>query len=205
MYWFRRHNLLAPWSDERALSLMHLGRIAFAMRDYAEAAQWALQCTTTKSWPEPYWMLGMCYCEMAQRGLDVEHNFARAAHFLQRGFELDKVGGGASLLMKDPTARYDAHAYYAPVLAKLGRIDEAIESAKTGLDGKPELAHLQQNIRDWQKAKAIASVLQLEKVGVSRAQVMNAVMALSGGKAEPTRELPPPPNSAASFPFFVRH
>lgn len=164
MSWFKRHAALAPWSDERCLSLMHIARFHFAIGDYTEAIDWALRATATKAWPEPYWLLGMCCCEQARAGIDEQHNWQRAGHFLQRGFQLD-TGGAESLLMRDPTARYDAHAVYAPVLAKLGRIDEAIASAEAGYAGKPELETLKTNLHDWKRGKVIESVRELERIG----------------------------------------
>jgi len=182
MSWFKRHAALAPWSDERCLSLMHVARFHFAIGDFAEAIEWALRATATKAWPEPYWLIGMACCEQARAGIDETHNYARAGHFMQRGFQLD-TGGSGSLLMKDPTARYDAHAIYAPVLAKLGRIDEAITSAEAGLAGKPELEHLKTNLHDWKRAKVLMAVGELERIGAIAAHVRPIVeVALREGK-----------------------
>jgi len=179
--WFRRHNLLAPWSDERALSLMHLAKIEFAMGDYDEAARWGLEATTTKAWPEPHWLIGMAFCELAQRGIDVDHNYKRAAHFLQRGFDLDKAGGGESLLMKDPTLRYDAHAYFAPVLERLGRFDEAIKSAEAGVAGKPENKALADGLAGMRRTKLQAEIIAADKRGdVPHEHAVFMVKALRG-------------------------
>jgi glycosyltransferase involved in cell wall biosynthesis len=177
-YWFRRHASVAPWSDERALSLLWLAKLAFAFGDYGAARDWALKTTAVKSWPEPYWMLGMAYCELAQRGIDETENMKRAGHFLQRGFELD-VPGTASLLMKDPTMRFDAHGYYAPVLMILGRREEAIKSAEAGLAGKPEQEQLKANLRDWRKAVVLEQVAGLEQCGAidrQTAQIAGATL-----------------------------
>lgn len=180
-HWLKRHNLLAPWSDERALSLMQLARVEFAMGDFGEAVRWALEATTTKSWPEPHWMIGMCYCELAQRGVDVEHNYKRAAHFLQRGFELDKAGGGESLLMKDPTVRYDAYSYYAPVLERMGRVDEAITAGEAALVGKPELADLAKGIAGMRRDKLQQSIIAADQRGdVPHSHAVGMVKLLRG-------------------------
>jgi len=177
-YWFRRHASVAPWSDERALSLLWLAKLAFAFGDYGAARDWALKTTAVKAWPEPYWMLGMAYCELAQRGIDETENMKRAGHFLQRGFELD-VPGTASLLMKDPTMRFDAHGYFAPVLMSLGRREEAIKSAEAGLAGKPEQEQLKANLRDWRKAVVLEQVAALEQCGAidkQTAQIAGATL-----------------------------
>jgi tetratricopeptide (TPR) repeat protein len=164
LMWFRRHNALAPWSDERCLSLMHLGRIHFAMGDFTEAMRWALEASTTKAWPEPHWLIGLCCFELYQRGIDKQHNLARAAHFLKRGFQIDKEDP-KSLLMKDPTVRYDALANFASVLELLGRKAEALEAAEAALAGKPEFTHLAEGIKAMRREKLQGEIIAADQRG----------------------------------------
>jgi glycosyltransferase involved in cell wall biosynthesis len=190
-YWFRRHTLLSGWSDERCLSLMHLARISFAMGDYDQASEWAMKAMVTKAWPEPYWLAGQAWVSMAESGIDPEHNLRRGTHMLQRGFELD-TGAAQSLLMRDPTVRYDARAWLAPALAKLGNIAAAIECAELGLAGKPEHAELKANLANWKRGRVLEAVGELERVGAITEQAKEIVAATLRGdfKVEraPTRE-----------------
>jgi glycosyltransferase involved in cell wall biosynthesis len=199
-YWFRRHAQLAPWSDERCLSLMHLARVSLAMGDYEQAARWALEASTTKSWPEPYWTMGQAYVAMGQLGIDPDHNLRRGVYFLEQGFRLD-TAQAESLLMKDPTARYEAHAWLAPALAQLGRGEEAIRSAEAGLAGKPDHEGLRQNLDNLQRVRVLGQVAQLIERGVVRKEAMPVIQhALAGEFAmERKEEVPVRPQAATSY------
>ncbi len=178
--WFRRHSALAPWSDERCLSLMHLARFYFAMADYELAIEWALQASVTKSWPEPYWTMGAAMVALAELGVDPEHNTRRGVFFLRRGFELD-TGQAESLLMKDPTARYDAHGWLAPALAKLGDGNGAMASAEAGLEGKPDHAELRANLDNWRRLRVLEQVSELVKGGAVRPEAQPVIAAAIRG------------------------
>jgi len=164
-YWFRRHTQLSGWSDERCLSLLHLARITLAMGDWQASIDWALQAVATKSWPEPYWLMGQACCMMAEAGIEPEYNYRRGAHMLQQGFACDKPELGGSLLMKDPTARIEAHRWLAPALAKLGRVDQAIESAQTGLAGNAKAEELRHLLGLLKREKVLAQVAELDQLG----------------------------------------
>ena len=180
-YWLRRHVVCAPWSDERCLSLLHLARVELAFGDHAEAARWALEATATKTWPEPWWLLGQAYLGLSEQGIDVEYNVRRGLHALEQGFRYDSDPLGRTLLMADPSARYDAHGWLAPALAKVGRLDDAIRSAEKGLAGKPELSHLTENLAEWRKAKVMQGVAELEQAGSVPADTSEVVgLALRG-------------------------
>jgi len=179
-YWLKRHAQVAPWSDERCISLMMLGKLAFGFGDYGDVIDWCLKATATKVWAEPYWLMGMAYCELANRGVDVSDNFKRAGHFLQRGFELDKPGT-ESLLMRDPTMRFEAHGYYAPVLERLGRIEEAIKSAEAGVAGKPENTVLLEGLRGMRRTRLQAQIIEADQRGdIKHEQGVFMVKALRG-------------------------
>jgi len=167
-YWFRRHAQLSGWSDERALSLLHLAKIALAMGDYAECLEWSLQAIATKSWPEPWWMAGQACCAMAEAGIEPEYNYKRGAHMLQQGFRAD-TPAAQSLLMKDPTSRYEAHAWLAPCLMKLGQTDLALISAQEGLAGNPKQETLKdlsaQLLTERAKNTVRSGMIELHKLG----------------------------------------
>jgi glycosyltransferase involved in cell wall biosynthesis len=156
MYWFRRHIATSPWSDERALSHLHLARFHLAIGDAQIAAQWALDCTAVKTWPEPLWLLGQAYCTMAEQGIDPPYNLRRGAWFLRQGMDLAGEDGKPTptLLMTDPTARYEACAWLSAARAKLGDLAGALQWAEVGLAGAPEHPTMLANAKGWREEKA---------------------------------------------------
>lgn len=216
MYWFRRHVQMAPWSDERCLSLLGMARVYLAIGDYTEAARWALDATATKSWPEPWWLLGQAYCSLAeQRGVgNSDYNVRRGLHALEQGFRLDS-DQSRTLLMNDPTARHEAHAWLSAAYAKLGRIDEAIASVEKGLAGKPEHDVMRENHSTWRTARArergAAAAAELVELGAMppEGQVIIRATMLGEFKAELTApkqlERPKLPEGKLDIVFFLGH
>lgn len=166
MYWLRRHALMSNWSDERCLSLLHLARIHLAFGDGQEAARYASEAMTTKSWPEPLWLMGQAWCLMSEQGIDVEHNLRRGAHFLQQGLEL---GDADTLLMNDPTARYEAHAWLSTARAKQGDGAGAIKHAELALAGAPHMTDVRERLKAWQTERTQndvrAGMVKLHELG----------------------------------------
>lgn len=166
MYWFRRHALMSNWSDERCLSLMHLARIHLAFGDGQEAVRYATEAMTTKSWPEPFWLMGQAWCMMSEQGIDAEHNLRRGAYFLERGLELPNAD---TLLMSDPTARYEAHAWLSTARAKQGDGASAIKHAELALAGAPHMADVRERLKAWQTERTQnevrAGMVKLHELG----------------------------------------
>lgn len=190
-YWFRRHAQLSGWSDERALSLLHLARIALAIGDFGESLDWALQAIATKSWPEPWWLAGQACCAMAEAGIEPDYNYRRGAHMLQQGFRAD-TPAASSLLMKDPTSRYEAHAWLAPALVKLGQIDAALISAQEGLAGSPQHPTLKpladQLLTERAKNDVRAGMVKLHELGAIQREAGVIVEATLRGEFKVERE-----------------
>jgi len=195
-YWFRRHAQLSGWSDERALSLMHLARIAFAMGDCDEALDWALKAIATKSWPEPWWLAGQACCQMAEMGIEPDYNYRRGVTMLQYGFRAD-TPGAASLLMRDPTSRYEAHAWLAPALLKLGQVEAATISAQEGLAGAPNHATLkplgEQLLTERAKNEVRAGMVKLHEMGALAKEAGIIVEATLRGEFKVERKAPSVP------------
>jgi glycosyltransferase involved in cell wall biosynthesis len=166
MHWFRRHALMSNWSDERCLSLLHLARIHLAFGDGTEAARYATEAMTTKSWPEPFWIMGQAYCVLSEQGIDAEHNLRRGAHFLEHGLDMAE---SATLLMRDPTARFEAHAWLSTARAKLGDGNGAIKHAELALAGAPQMADVRERLKAWQTERTQnevrAGMVKLHELG----------------------------------------
>lgn len=191
LYWFRRHIAVAPWSDERALSLMHIARVQLAFGDASAAAETALQATAVKSWPEPLWLLGQAFCVLAEQGIDPEYNVKRGSHFLERGMA---IGAAPTLLMTDPTARYEALAWLSAARAKLGDLDGALTYAEEGLKGMPEHPEMRTNVKVWRGEKLRNQVRQgmveLHKLGEVTREAGVVVEATLRGEFKVERQNP---------------
>lgn len=185
LYWFRRHIAVAPWSDERALSLMHIARVQLAFGDASAAAETALQATAVKSWPEPLWLLGQAFCMLAEQGIDPDYNIKRGSHFLERGMS---IGAAPTLLMTDPTARYEALAWLSAARAKLGDLEGALKYAEEGLQGMPEHPEMRANVKSWRAEKlrnqVRAGMVELHKLGAVQREGGLAVEAALRGKVQ---------------------
>lgn len=174
MYWFRRHIAMSSWSDERALSHLHLARFHLAIGDAQVAAQWALDCTAVKTWPEPLWLLGQAYCTLAEQGVDPAYNLRRGAWFLRQGMDIaGESGPTPTLLMTDPMARYEACAWLSAARAKLGDLAGALKWAEVGLGGMPEHATMSANAKGWRieaaREEVRAGLVKLHKAeGITR-------------------------------------
>lgn len=166
MHWFRRHAAISNWSDERCLSLLHLARIHLALNDGTEAARYAVEAMTTKSWPEPLWLMGQAYCLLSDQGIDREHNLRRGCHFLESGM---RFSDAPTLLMTDPTVRFEACHWLSIAKSKLGLQNEAIAMAEQGLAGMPEHEAMRANLREWKAERARqqvrAGAVELHQLG----------------------------------------
>ncbi len=194
MYWLRRHALMSNWSDERCLSLLHLARIHLAFGDGQEAARYAGEAMTTKSWPEPFWLMGQAWCMMSEQGIDAEHNLKRGAYFLERGLELENA---ATLLMNDPTARFEAHAWLSTARAKLGDGMGAIKHAELALAGAPNMADVRERLKAWQTERTQnevrAGMVKLHELGALTREGGVAMEGILRGEFKVERQRANPP------------
>jgi glycosyltransferase involved in cell wall biosynthesis len=195
--WLRRHAVMAPWSDERCLSLLHLARIELGFGDGEEAAKWATEAMTTKSWPEPLWVMGQAYLLLSEQGIDPDHNLRRGVAFLERGFEQAGPGPTPTLLMTDPTLRWEAHAWLGAGLARMGRIEEAIHTTELGIKGMPEHPTMQANLKAWKpevvRNRIRAGIVELHELGALEQSGGIAIDAVLRGQYEARRLEEPPP------------
>jgi glycosyltransferase involved in cell wall biosynthesis len=208
MYWLRRHALMSNWSDERCLSLLHLARIHLAFGDGQEAARYASEAMTTKSWPEPFWLMGQAWCLMSEQGIDAEHNLRRGAHFLQQGLELADAD---TLLMNDPTARFEAHAWLSTARAKQGDGAGAIKHAELALAGAPQMSDVRERLKAWQTERTQnevrAGMVKLHELGALTREGGVAMEGILRGdfKVERTRATLPGRHGAADARVVHAH
>lgn len=198
LYWFRRHIAVSRWSDERTLSMLQMARFFLALEDAEEAARWAFDAMSTKTWAEPYWIAGQAFCILAQQGVEPEYNYRRAAHFLERGMRIIDGHGGKTptLLMSDPNQQFEACAWLSGARAKLGELDEALKWAERGLKGAPEHPEMLANVKEWRADRARnvvrGGMVELHQLGAITREAGVVMEATLRGEFTATREPPGP-------------
>ncbi len=122
------------WADERCLAMLELARIYQTIGDLNDAIDWALKAIVTKSWPEPYWLIGSCFFTMAQRGQALDYNCKRAIHFIEQGLSMPDA---QTLLFVNPMERHYIKRQLSLLYLQMGRVENARDAAKAGLDVLP--------------------------------------------------------------------
>lgn len=131
----RRYVELSNWTDEKCLAQLELARIYHhSIQDHSEAIRWAMQAMITKSWPEPYWIVSRSFYALALAGIDEDYNAKRALHFAQLGLTIPDA---QTVLFVNPMERFEIQWFVNKLLARSGRIEEALEACKAGLAGMP--------------------------------------------------------------------
>ena len=223
MYWLRRHAQGAPWSDERCLSLLLIATFHLSYGDSLEAIRYASEASWTKTWPEPLWLMGKAFDQLAGQGVDATYNLKRAAHFLERGFELAGTGPTSTLLMTNPTERYSAHATLASVYERMGNRPGAIKHGELMVAGMPERKEWADGLTQL-KAEATrdnvrAALVELHKMGaltqeggVAIEQVLRGnytkerhPMMQGNVHREQPRQLEPLPGGKLRIAFWLGH
>jgi glycosyltransferase involved in cell wall biosynthesis len=130
------------WADEKCISMLELSALELGQGRLEESIKWGLQAQVTKSWPDPYYMVGYALHQMAVQSRDDElkrYNYARAAHYLRRGAEMGIAGTGSdTVLFSNPSELYASQRVLCACLGSIGDWQGAIESCELGLRGFPE-------------------------------------------------------------------
>lgn len=131
----KRYVELSGWADEKCLALLELGNIYQRLGDLNVAVEWALKAVTTKSWPEPYYLMAECYAAMSDMGVDRDQNIRRAAHFAELGLTLPPT---STVLFVNPMKRFSALSILHRIYAHFGDLERALKTANELLSGIPE-------------------------------------------------------------------
>ena len=196
MYALRRHTILAPWSDERALSFLHMGKFHLALGDGETAAGLAFQALACKTWPDAEWLVGQSFLDMAEKGIQAEYNYQRARYWLQRGFGSLPSDGQQTktLLMTDPTAKFEAHKALSIVLVRLSQLGPALEHGEKALVGLPDDVTLKTAVREMRAQRSRETVrrgmIELHQLGAVTREAGVLVEATLRGEFEVGR-VPP--------------
>lgn len=170
----KRYIELSGWDDERFMSCMKIVETYMTLNDYKNALEWALKSLGIREgWFESYFALCRVYYHMAMQGGPVEMKlWEKCVHFGKLGLTLPLTD---TILFINPMDRnYEIHRYLNLALSKLGRVEEALESASTGLKYNPTDSHLLVNekiYKEWMAKSSISSKLnELSSIGSISAQ-----------------------------------
>lgn len=143
--WLTRYIERTGWADEKCIAQLELAQIGLVEGDWGFAIQWGNEARLTKSWADPYYVMGKAMYELAERQEDPElkrYELSRAAHNLQLGSNIHNAGQQDTVLFQNPQEFYVAQHFLAPCLANLGLYEAAIQSCQMGLKGMPNSEHL---------------------------------------------------------------
>jgi glycosyltransferase involved in cell wall biosynthesis len=167
----KRYVQISRWEDEKALALLEIARHYQRLNDHVHAIEWALQASTIKSWPEPYWCLLYSYYSLSTQEKQHQlYNLKRGAHFGQLGMSLVPSDVAQTLLAQNPTERFRACEILAFCQAGIGDIQSAIQTLEVGTAGLPEHTKMLENLTE----------LRIER---SKRLVLSEVQALVDAKA----------------------
>lgn len=154
----KRYMELSGWDDERFMSCMKIVDTYQALCDYDNALMWAFKSLEIKEgWFESYFAIARTYYHMAMRGGPNElRNWERTAHYGKLGLSLPLTN---TILFVNPLDRnYEVHRYLNLALSKIGRIEEALDSANSGLKYNANDAQLIGNVRIYKEWLAKVSI-----------------------------------------------
>lgn len=183
----RRYTEISGWSDEKCLGELELGRIHLQEGDCKSALQWATQALTTKSWPDPYWLLVKIFCRMADEGKasEREYNMRRALAWAERGRPLPDA---ETVLFYNPLERHETERFVARILGMMGDIEGAAEACRRGLKGLPGDPDLMEQLRGYEAIRLGRDLDQilgrLVHLGKINERVQQAVVGLLSGQLQ---------------------
>jgi glycosyltransferase involved in cell wall biosynthesis len=134
------------WPDEKCLGELTIAQLYQDFGDDEQALLWSDQAKRTKSWSAPYWLAGRQFFALAMAGFEPEYNFRRACHQFQQGWDLNNA---ETVLFTNPQERPMVHLWWNQALAKLGHLEDAIQSCEDGLRSLPDQPELLANLKQY--------------------------------------------------------
>jgi predicted SAM-dependent methyltransferase/glycosyltransferase involved in cell wall biosynthesis len=133
-----RYIEISGWDDERCMASYKLCDIYQGLGKFEEGLKWAFKSVEiNEQWGEGYFALARMFYHLANNGGPQEgRNWERCAHFAKEGLKCPPT---KTLLFVNPNERdVEIHKYLNFALNKTGRVEEALESTKTGLANQPD-------------------------------------------------------------------
>jgi glycosyltransferase involved in cell wall biosynthesis len=158
----KRYIELSGWDDEKVMASLEIARLYRSIGDHETAIEWGTKAMLMKSWPEPYWELAKSFYALGWQNVRREYNYARAAHFIQLGLNMQND----TLLFENPMERHAIHELLNVCLLSTGNLEGAIASCEEGLQGMPENEALKTNLAKYvaEKRKRMVTGLLGEMV-----------------------------------------
>lgn len=202
--WLTQYVEKTGWADEKCLAQLELAQMALHNGDWKQAITYANEARLTKSWPDPYFVMGRAMYELAEAADDDElkrYEFGRAAHQMQLGTNIWSSKKQDTVLFHNPQGVYLAQHFLAPCLANLGMYEAAVQACDIGLSGMPESEHLKgvrtECLRRSYKTQIVKLCEQLIEVGgIRHEHAMVIDKALAGDVAVRYKSALKPPKPA---------
>lgn len=170
------------WADEQCIAMLELASLELSQGKLKDAIKWGLQAQVTKSWPDPYYMVGYALHQMAVEAKDDElkrYNYSRAAHYLRRGAEMGLTGHGSdTVLFSNPSELYNSQRVLSACLGSLGDWQGAVESCELGLRGYPDDQGLREYWHEFSARRDMAKVAELVEGLSQRGRVTREAQAI---------------------------
>lgn len=204
------------WADEKCIALLELGSLELSAENVDAAITWGLQAQVTKSWPDPFYLIGYALHNLALGTADPEqklYHYQRAANYLRQGSELGLRGAGANtVLFSNPAELYESQRVLCACLATVGDFVGAVESCRLGLKGFPDdkglFDYLKEfeNLRDKQQLTNLIGAMHA-RGGISQEQVTIIGHALEDKFSvkvnRPKLEAPKPEDGKLEIVFYT--
>lgn len=199
----KRYGELSQWSDEIVMSRLKLVEIFINQDKLDEGLDYAFKCLQMhEKWAESYWAIAKIYYFMAnkaqQNGKPSHQLWEKCIYFIELGLRLPPT---KTLLFINPLER-SLHIYEYLNMAQnsLGRVKEALESCRKGLESEPEHPGLKNNAKLYEihfaKEELLKSLTLLRDYGEFSEDKINAIIKLLDREdlltVEPLLNLPPP-------------
>ena len=132
-----RYIEISGWDDERVMACLKLVDIYQMMGNFSEGLKWAFKAVQiNEQWGECYFAVARMFYFLALAGGPQEYrNWERCTHFAKTGLTFPPT---RTLLFVNPMERdVEIHKYLNMAFNKLGRVEDALNSANTGLLKRP--------------------------------------------------------------------
>lgn len=202
-----RYMKVSRWADERFMACrMAVGHM-INRADYHGAAEWALRAVGIRpEWPEGHYDLARAYYFLARAGVEPGRNWANCVRSARQCIGSEPAD---TVLFVNPRERdFEVHRYLNFALSRMGLLDEALASARSGLLMSPDDPQLLFNEKYHRtqiaRRDALAAVESLAALGGVAPAVSGLMSALLADKPGAAPASAPAGGPASGYALPIR-
>lgn len=163
---FEMYVTISTWDEEKYTALCDMADIHLSLRQFEKALTSAdLAMHVREDWDRAYFQMAKTHYMMADAKIDTIRNWERCAYFAQRGLDCPRRKSG--LFDYVELREHGIHVYLNFALSQLGRVEEALASARRGLQYRPDDDSLKLNIGIYERSLSLPSSLPVETPAIS--------------------------------------